>query len=379
MRGDGRVFQKRGQWWTAYYRSGREHREPAFLPDAKSPQGRRRAASESEALKVLRNTIRSLDRGELVVPAARRVTVNDLLDALLTWMTNQGRASARNVASHLTNVRAAFGDLKAAALTSDSLERYKAQRLAAGRAPATINRELQGLARAFSWGSRQKPPLVADALRVDYLVENNTREGFFARGDFEALLAHVQDADLRDFMAWGFWTGMRLGEIAKLTWSMFDRETWTLRLHARAAKARKPRLLVLVGPLREIIERRIAARRLDCPLIFHRVSKGLPGAPVKDFRKAWARACAAAGLPAGRKGGFTFHDTRRTAVRNLIRSGTDRSVAMRISGHETESMFARYNITAEEDLRTAVERVAAYVSTLPTERKIVSIGDAGAK
>jgi len=373
------VFLKRGAWWIAYYRSGVEHREPAFVPDAKAPQGRRRAGSEIEAVKVLRVTVRALDRGELVVPQTRRITVGELLDALLVWMANQGRASVGKVRSHLTHVRAAFGELKAVAVTSDAVERYKAERLAAGAANATVNRELQALARAYSWGAERKPPLVAAGLRVDYLPENNAREGFFERADFEVMLANVEDADLRDFIGWGFWTGMRAGEIAKLSWSMFDRETWTLRLHARAAKSRKPRLLVLVGPLREIMERRLSARRLDCPLVFHRFAKGKPGQPVKDFRKAWATACAAAGLPAGRRGGFTFHDTRRTAVRNLIRAGVDRAVAMRISGHETESMFRRYNITSEGDLRAAVEKVAAYVETLPNERKVVSIGTTGAK
>jgi integrase len=187
------------------------------------------------------------------------------------------------------------------------------------------------------------------------------------------LIPHVEDADVRDFIAWGFWTGMRAGEIRQLTWAMFDRETWTLRLHASAAKTAKGRVLVLAGPLRAIVERRLAARRLDCPLIFHRFSKGLPGQPVKDFRRAWAKACRAVGLPAGRKHGFTFHDTRRTAIRNLIRAGVDQAVAMKISGHTTTSTFRRYNITSEEDLRAAVEKVAAYVGKLPAERKVVAM------
>ena len=186
-------------------------------------------------------------------------------------------------------------------------------------------------------------------------------------------MAKIPDADVGDFVEWGFWTGMRKGEIAKLTWAMVDRETWTLRLHATAAKTGRGR--VLAGPLKTIIERRLKARRLDCPLVFHRTAKGLPGQPVKDFRRAWAAACKAVGLPSGRAAGYTFHDTRRTAVRNLIRAGVDQTVAMKISGHETTSTFRRYNITSEEDLRSAVEKLAAYVETLPTVRKVAVMGE----
>jgi hypothetical protein len=38
---------------------------------------------------------------------------------------------------------------------------------------------------------------------------------------------------------------------------------------------------------------------------------------------------------------------------------------MAISGHETEAMFRRYNITSEEDLREAARRVTDYLSALP--------------
>lgn len=375
MKGDGWVYRKDGNWWIGYWHQGRPNREPAWMHDPKAPRGRRRPATEDEARKVLRATVRALDRGELVTPEKRRLTVGELLDALVTWMRNQGRRSVEKTVCHLKPVRAFFGQHRAVAVTSPMVEEYKAGRLRAGKARATVNRELEGLRRAYSWGARQQPPLVASVLSVEFFPEDNARQGFFERADFEALLAHVQDVDLRDFIEWGFWTGMRAGEISQLTWAMLDRETWTLRLHAKAAKTGRGRVLVLAGPLRSIIERRLQVRRLDCSLIFHRVAKGLPGQPVKDFRRAWAGACKAVGLPAGRKVGFTFHDTRRTAVRNLIRAGVDQTVAMKISGHETTSTFRRYNITSEEDLRAAVEKVAAYVDTLPAERKLVRIGE----
>jgi integrase len=382
VRGDGRVFLKAGpgrvpRWYVAYYRDGKEYREPAMVADVKATHGKRQAASEAEALRALRHTVRELDRGETVTPDKRRLTVGELLDALLEWMQNQGRRSVAQLAYHVKPVRKFFGKTRAVAVTTAQVERYKSERLAAGKARATINRETEALRRAFSWGTQQQPPLVPHVPTIHRFPEDNARQGFLARADFEALVGHITSPDIRDFIEWGYWTGMRKGEAARLTWEMFDRETWTLRLHQSAAKTGKGRVLVLAGPLRAIIERRLKARRLDTPLVFHRTAKGRPGQPIKDFRKAWAQACTEVGLTAGRRGGLTFHDTRRTAVRNLIRAGVDQTVAMKISGHRTDSTFRRYNITSEDDLRDAVEKVAAYVETLPTERKIAVMGGEG--
>ena len=65
----------------------------------------------------------------------------------------------------------------------------------------------------------------------------------------------------------------------------------------------------------------------------------------------------------------TIHDFRRTAARNLSRAGVRRDVAKSITGHLTDSMFSRYNITDEGDLREGMEKVSAYLATLPTQTK----------
>ena len=58
--------------------------------------------------------------------------------------------------------------------------------------------------------------------------------------------------------------------------------------------------------------------------------------------------------------GRIFHDFRRTAARDLIRSGVGESVAMCITGHKTNSMFKRYNITNTDDVREALRSVGKY-------------------
>ena len=145
----------------------------------------------------------------------------------------------------------------------------------------------------------------------------------------------------------------------QLEWRDVDLRGRVLRLRPEISKNKDGRVLPLRGELLNILERSAERRRLDCVSVFH-----LEGQPIGQFRKSWKTACKSAGLSA-----IIPHDLRRTAVRNMVRSGIPERVAMSLSGHKTRAIFDRYNIVSEADLADGADRLHAYLRG-QTPRKI---------
>jgi len=101
------------------------------------------------------------------------------------------------------------------------------------------------------------------------------------------------------------------------------------------------------------------------------------GDKLKDIRKSWNKACRDASIGYGYKinnyyvkkwcnklpAGPTFHDFRRSTVRNLVRSGVSENTAMKVTGHKTRSVFDRYDIVDEKDLKNAVQMQRTYLDS----------------
>jgi integrase len=281
MRGDGRVFQRGSIWWVAFYVDGRQQRESAKTPD------------HDKAVKYLRSRLKEVHAHELdasrrfVSQHDKRRTIAELMDALKTDFEIRGKNSRQNL-SNIARVRADFGNIRAAALTAEQLDRYVQDRLLEGSAKASINRVTQLLRQAYKLAG---PP----APRIRRLSEKgNERQGFFSAQEIRRVAASLP-SELADFTLFGWLTGMRKGEIASLAWEDVDGDT--IRLRAENAKTGEARMIPLEGELAEVIARRRAARQIEIDgtvmissLIFHRA-----GLPIGDFRKAWARACKKAG------------------------------------------------------------------------------------
>lgn len=171
----------------------------------------------------------------------------------------------------------------------------------------------------------------------------------------------------------GYVFGFRSEEVVELLVGQIDMVNGCVRLDD--SKNGDSRLAYMTLELQDALVPLVAQKR-PTDRVFTREDDSV----ICDFRKAWWTVCVAAGLGelrcrkcgalcdnlnrclmcsshnVGYKG-LLFHDLRRTAVRNMVRRGVPEKWAMAISGHKTRSVFDRYNIVSESDLKDAALRM----------------------
>jgi integrase len=268
------------------------------------------------------------------------------------------------------NLEAFFEGMRVVDVTTAKIKSYINHRQEQGAANATINRDLAALKRMLNLGAKETPPKVNRVPYIPMLKENNAKEGFFEDSDYAALLKELPEY-IQGIVQFAYWTGWREAQIRNITWKMVKIKDRLITAPGRITKNSKPHTVYMNDPLLKIIKERRSNRNLGCPYVFHR-----NGQQVKDFRSVWNTACRGACLGYGYrlsskyvekwekeyKPGPTIHDFRRTATRNLIRSGVSENVAMKITGHKTRSVFDRYNIVTPDDLKLAAEKQAKSIN-----------------
>jgi integrase len=332
--GSGTIFKRGDIWYVSFWADGRQIQ--------KSSGSRRR----QDALQLRDQLLGKKARGEMGDAVSARVTCGELLDDLLEYAESNIKASTAHIWKLVieANIRPFFGHLKAAALTTEKLKEFRRKRSSEGRSDATSNRELSILRTALNRGRKCTPPKVVTIPYFPMVAETNTRQGFLTDEQYVKLRDALPDY-LKPLFITAYSVGVRVGELQAIEWRQVDWNQGFITLDSEHTKNGYARAVpILDGDMRDWLAwSKKNAEGGD--RVFHN-----EGAPIKEFRGAWRKACELAGIP-----DLKFHDLRRTAVRNMRRAGVPQVVRMRITGHRTDSMERRYNIVDTEDIRSAKE------------------------
>jgi integrase len=331
-----------------------------------------------EAQRMLRQRLHMIDEGTYIGPERDRFTVGELLTGLLDFYVVQGHRSLPSAKAQAKAIRAALGSCRAIDVTTGRVRRVTKAWQEAKVTNATINRRLSLLRRAYSLGK-----LVLDPTRLDFsdlfLVENSPLGKHIDAAAFAAIHQHLPPS-LKPFFEFAYLCGTRKGNLARTTWAHWNAQTKEFTWTAAEVKAKRPHVLPLDGRALEIVERLYQTRQLHCRYVFHGGRCTLGHQPSKahacvgDFKRAWATACKKAGFPVGRThGGFVFHNTRHTAVTNLVNAGVPAHEAMTVSGHRTRSVFDRYSLSLKQQTKAALRRVTEYTQQQDSTPTVIPV------
>ncbi len=280
-----------------------------------------------------------------------------------------------------------FGKKKAAQISTSQWKWYVLNRRDEGAAVATVNRELEAARAAYNLGKNATPQKILIVPKFPITSEKKfIRRGFFERDQLDAICRHLPK-HLVPVAKFGYITGWRHSEVISRCWRHIHFDAGEVRLDS--SKNEEARTFPMVPELRAVLE---SVRPKGSLFPGERVFTN-NGEPIGRFDKAWRTACKKAGLPLkykekrvlidredpskgkeiaryrrGKKKGqpilvaraaVYFHDFRRTAYRNLVRSGVPEKVAREAVGWKDAKTAERYNITARADLDIIRERYGA--------------------
>jgi integrase len=337
------------------------------------------------------------------------ITIAELYEALERDYRINGRKDLKNPKARWENhLKSAFAQTPAQTLTHDAVILYVAARQKEGAANATINREMALLKRCYSLaiqaGKLTRRPY------IPRLREHNVRTGFVKDVQYEALARETEKVGLwlRAMFEVAYVYGWRKSELLNLRVRQVNLEERTIMLDPGQTKNDEGRQVNMTEKVFDLLQQCIACKepedyvftRVPRPggyvyrepgsrfwwircfrgkqdirrstrtedkemaqavlrLVIRERSTTVWGIPrrVTDFRENWREVTKAAGCPRLR-----FHDLRRTGIRNLRRSGVSEKISMRISGHLTRSVFDRYDIVDDADLKDAIRKLESSVA-----------------
>ncbi len=284
--------------------------------------------------------------------AQKPVTLTDIWGKYLPWAKDHKKTWKCDKYNYETHLEPRFGKKGLDSIAPLDVERMKVELKKRtnkqGRpfTEATIKHQLVLLKRLYNlakrWGmySGENP---LDRVEVPKL--DNQRTEFLSNDEAERLMRVLDSWPCREtvaFIKFAVFTGIRRGELFKLTWDDVDLEHGTITL--RAPKGGKTTTI----PISELAMDVLRGITGSSPYVF----PGKNGGQRTDFKRPWQKIRKTAGLPEN----FRFHGLRHHFASTLVSNGVDLCVVQGLLTHKDSRTTQRYAHLAPGALQKAAQR-----------------------
>src|SRR5437870_1393297 len=241
----------------------------------------------------------------------RTRTFDELMERYLTEHAAK-KSEPRHYHGYAKNLTAFFGGRTLVEITPKLIADYKALRYAAGLKPASINRELASLKKAFNLAVREWEWCRDNPVsRVSMERENNQRDRWLTVEEETRLLLACAPW-LHDLVTFALHTGMRMGEILELTWRGADFSRRTVMVFR--SKNGERRTIPVNQTVLTVLKEKAKVRSLKTDVVF--CSKVFTPIESGHLRRSFRLALRKAKIE-----DFHFHDLRHTFATRLVQAG----------------------------------------------------------
>lgn len=344
------MFKRSGVWWTCIRHSGKKIQKSLKTSD-------RKLAQAIEA-KIRTEMVEGTYFDKLV---GRNKTFRDMMGKFMKeYSPKVSKATRISYTTSLTHFKPFFGETKLIDITPKMISRYKVLRIDEGAKPATINRELAMLSKAFSlavkdWEWIKENPVS----KVQKEKVDNKRDRWLNKDEERQILDNSPDW-LREVVTFGLYTGLRLEEMLSLEWSRVNLFRRTILI--RETKNGNPRTLPLNKIALDVLTQRSTVKSIKNDFVF--LSSDGEKMDSNVLRTAFYSVLKKVGIE-----DFRLHDLRHTFATRLAQAGVDIYKISKLLGHKDIKMTQRYAHHCPDSLRDGVEILETDYNLTTMEKK----------
>jgi integrase len=314
-------------WWVRIYSNGRQQ---WFRCDSKSQAkalyGRLKAEHREGKYFEKAQTIRFKEIADEYIQAldARRHRKGDDKARIDRWLSH-------------------FSNQDATTISPRQIEQVLARLQGEGKQPATLVRHLTVLKAVFNRAIRLGTVTSNPCSRIKTAKPNNILVRYLTN-DQEALLLEKLPPKYQSAVVTAVNTGLRQGELLRLTWADVDWNVGVLTVNE--TKAGDRRRVPMNSTVLKVLSQLQSSRTpiTDEPVFPY---------TARFLRRAFDKAVKVAGLSP-----FRFHDLRHTFASRLAMQGANDRTLMALGGWKSPAMLTRYAHLSPTHLYQAVEGLA---------------------